>query len=64
MGQFRLDRLLDLIANTDLIVILLWLGLVGLTVALLVLMRTHWGQSRPLQKCLVLSVLAHLLLAG
>lgn len=64
MGQFRLDRLLDLIASTDLMVILLWLGLFGLTVSLLVLMRTHWGQSRPLQKCLVLSILAHVLLAG
>ncbi|NQT14453.1 MAG: hypothetical protein HQ582_16980, partial [Planctomycetes bacterium] len=64
MGQFRLDRLLDVIVSTDLVVILLWLGLAGLTVALLVLMRTRWGQSRPLQKCLVLSVLAHVLLAG
>lgn len=64
MGTFRLDRLLDLVAGVDPLVGLLWLGLVGLTVALIVLMRTRWGQSRPLRKCLVLSVLAHLLLAG
>jgi hypothetical protein len=31
-----------------------------LTLSLLVLMRTRWGQARPLSKCVVLSVLAHL----
>lgn len=64
MGSFRLDRLLELVTSVDLLVMLLWLGLAGVTVALLVLMRTRWGQSRPLRKCLVLSVLAHVLLAG
>ena len=39
-----------------------WVGLVLLTVALLLLMRTRWGQSQPLGKCIVLSLLAHLLL--
>jgi len=39
-----------------------WVGLVVLTVALLVLVRTRWGQSQPLGKCVVLSLLAHLLL--
>lgn len=39
-----------------------WVGLVVLTVALLLLMRTRWGQSQPLSKCVVLSLLAHLLL--
>ena len=43
---------------------LLWLGLAAFTVALVVLIWTRWGQYRPLRKCLVLSVLAHLLLAG
>jgi hypothetical protein len=38
-------------------------GLVGLTIALLVLMASRWGQANPLRKCIVLSVLAHLLLA-
>jgi len=64
MGRFRLARLLDLVAGVDPLVGLLWLGLVGLTVTLIVLMRTRWGQSQPLRKCLVLSVLTHLLLAG
>jgi len=40
----------------------LWIGLSILTLALLALMRTRWGQSRPLHKCAVLSLLAHLLL--
>lgn len=39
-----------------------WVGLVVLTVALLLLIRTRWGQSQPLGKCIVLSLLAHLLL--
>ena len=40
-----------------------WVGLVLLTVALLLLVRTRWGQSQPLGKCIVLSLVAHLLLA-
>ncbi len=41
----------------------LWIGLALLTVILLVLMRTRWGQSQPLRKCTFISILAHLLLA-
>ena len=41
---------------------IVWSGLVALTLALLVLMRTRWGQSHPLRKCIVLSLVAHLLL--
>ena len=40
-----------------------WTGLVLLTGALVVLVRTQWGQSNPLRKCIVLSLIAHLLLA-
>jgi hypothetical protein len=50
-------------ANTEWSWIVLWLGLTLLIVALVVLMRTRWGQSRPLGKCAVLSLVAHLLLA-
>lgn len=64
MRALRLDRLLDFFTSMELLVGLLWLGLAVLTVTLLVLMRTRWGQSRPLRKCVVLSLLAHLLLAG
>ena len=41
---------------------IVWSGLVALTLSLLVLMRTRWGQSHPLRKCIVLSLVAHLLL--
>jgi hypothetical protein len=40
---------------------ILWMGLGIITVALLVLMRTRWGQAQPLSKCVVLSVFAHIL---
>jgi hypothetical protein len=40
----------------------LFAGLSGWTVLLMVMMWTRWGQARPLVKCVLLSVLAHLLL--
>jgi hypothetical protein len=42
---------------------LLWSGSLALSAALVFLLRTHWGQTRPLQKCAVLSLLVHLVLA-
>jgi hypothetical protein len=41
--------------------LVLWLGMAVLSAALLVLSRTRWGQSKPLRKCAVLSLLAHAL---
>jgi len=64
MAGLRLDRLLELLVSSQLIVGLLWAGLAAFTIALLVLMQTRWGQSRPLRKCVALSLLAHMLLAG
>ena len=64
MGRFRLDHMLDFLTSTELFLGLLWAGLAALSITLLVLTRTRWGQSRPLRKCLLLSLLAHLLLAG
>jgi len=64
MPPVRLDRLWDFFIGMGLLVGLLWVGLVLLTIALLILMQTRWGRSRPLRKCVVLSLLAHLLLAG
>lgn len=40
----------------------LWLGLAVITAFLLLLMRTRWGQSNPLRKCAVLSLLVHVLI--
>jgi hypothetical protein len=42
---------------------LLWIGSGALSIALVIVLRTRWGQSRPLQKCAVLSLLVHALLA-
>ena len=64
MEILRLDHLLESLTGTQFVVGVLWMGLVSLSVALLVLSRTRWGRSDPLRKCLVLSVFAHLLLAG
>jgi hypothetical protein len=41
--------------------LVLWIGLVTLTMALLVLMSTRLGQARPVSKCVALSVFAHIL---
>jgi hypothetical protein len=46
-----------------LIHLLLWSGLVVLTVLVIVVVATRWGKSRPLQTCAILSLLAHFLLA-
>jgi hypothetical protein len=40
----------------------LWTGFGGLTIALIVLMRTRWGHAQPLSKCIALSLYAHALL--
>lgn len=42
----------------------LWIGLGVLTLALIILSRTPWGQARPVSKCVVLSIFAHFLLFG
>jgi hypothetical protein len=44
--------------------VMLWIGLAVLTGTLVVLMRSRWGQVKPIWKCMLLSVLAHILLGG
>ena len=58
------DRLVGFLAGAELFLGLLWAGLAALSIALLILAHTRWGQSRPLRKCFILSLLAHFLLAG
>lgn len=41
---------------------LLWGGMAAITLTLLILMQTRWGQAKPVSKCVVLSIFAHLLL--
>lgn len=42
----------------------LWAGLAFLTMALIVISRTRWGQAKPLSKCVALSLYAHVLFMG
>ncbi|MFV2068933.1 MAG: hypothetical protein ACC645_18360, partial [Pirellulales bacterium] len=44
--------------------LLLWLGLAALTGGLIAIMRSKWGRSRPLRNYVILSLLAHVLLAA
>jgi len=41
---------------------LLWGGMAAITLTLLILMQTRWGQAKPVSKCVVLSIFAHLLM--
>jgi hypothetical protein len=55
--------LLQRLASLPLVYVFLWSSSLVVTVTLVVLMRTSWGQARPLHKCAALSLLVHLLLA-
>ena len=46
------------------VAVAMWTGFGFLTIALVILVRTRWGQAKPMSKCIVLSVFAHLLLMG
>ncbi|MBP62633.1 MAG: hypothetical protein CMJ62_14020 [Planctomycetaceae bacterium] len=61
---FNFDQLEAFLPTLRSLWIMLWSGLAALTVALLIVTRTRWGQTRPLSKCVVLSVFSHLLLTG
>ena len=50
--------------NSSSLQMFLLVGTGLLTIALLILALTRWGHSRPLWKCVVLSVTAHILLLG
>ncbi len=56
-------QLLEVISTPSLQLGLL-IGSAVLAISLLVLMLTRWGQSRPVLKCVVLSIVAHVLLLG
>jgi len=57
------QSLFDLFNSTNFQLVLL-VGSGILAVSLLFLAMTHWGQSRPVWKCVVLSFVAHILLMG
>ncbi|MDD4268162.1 MAG: hypothetical protein GXY25_06550 [Pirellulaceae bacterium] len=64
MRWFSCDQWIHSARSLSWPVVILWLGIGAVTIALLILSRTRWGQTRLLRKCLVLSILAHVLLAG
>jgi hypothetical protein len=64
MPDFDLLRWWNGLHGPQFIASLIWIGLVGLTIALFILARTRWGRLRPLRKCLVLSLVAHGLFLG
>ena len=64
MSTLRLDRLLEFLLSIELLMAMLWVGLAIFTVGLAILMYTRWGQYKPLRKCMAMSLLAHLLMAG
>jgi outer membrane biosynthesis protein TonB len=41
----------------------LWFASLAASIALVMLLRTRWGQTRPIHRCAVLSLLVHLMLA-
>jgi hypothetical protein len=58
-----LNHWLDYVTGPHLLLGIVWLGMVCVTVMLLLMMVTRWGQSQPLKKCVILSLLTHALLA-
>ena len=64
MFSAHLPHLLTAPSGRELAFAVLWAGLITLSGTLAVMMWTRWGQSRLIQKCLGLSVLAHLWLCG
>jgi len=59
--QTALDYLQNCLTSTNLQIVLL-VGSGILAVGLLMLALTRWGHSRPVWKCVILSVIAHILL--
>ena len=58
-----LSRLWDVFTTPSLTLFLL-IGSAILVIGLLILTATRWGHARPITKCVILSVIAHILLLG
>ncbi len=57
------QRLVDIFTTPSLTLFLL-IGSAMLAISLIILMLTRWGNARPITKCVILSVIAHVLLLG
>jgi hypothetical protein len=64
MNVQSLERIWHFLAGVGWVMGLVWIGLGAFTLGALILVYTRWGQSRPLEKCIGLSLLAHCLLIG
>ncbi|HEY2839568.1 MAG TPA: squalene--hopene cyclase [Pirellulales bacterium] len=58
------DRIVAHATSIGMVVALVWIGVALIFISLIVLMRTSWGHQQPLRKCIVLSLMAHLLIAA
>ena len=59
-----IDRLWTFLCSLDRFMLLLLVGAIAFSITLIVLLWTRWGHSRSLEKCVLLSFLAHALLTG
>ncbi len=59
-----LDRLWTSLCSLDRFMLFLLAGAIAFSITLVVLLWTRWGHSRSLEKCVLLSFLAHALLTG
>ena len=59
-----IDRLWTCLCSLDRFMLLLLVGAVAFSITLVVVLWTRWGYSRSLEKCVLLSFLAHALLTG
>jgi hypothetical protein len=59
-----IGRFWTCLCSLDRFMLVLLIGAIAFSITLLVLLWTRWGHSRSLEKCVLLSVLAHALLTG
>ena len=59
-----IDHLWTFLCSLDRFMLFLLVGAAAFSITLIVLLWTRWGHSRSLEKCVLLSFLAHALLTG
>ena len=64
MGAMGIERLWTSLCSLDRFMVLVLVGATAFSITLVVLLWKRWGQSRSLEKCVLLSFLAHAILTG